>query len=298
MRPRLRASARSSGCKILCELFCLASRVPTRATFSFRNFAGHGARGGTTIDGWGIAFYDGLDVRLYKEPEPAGDSGWLAFIERRRVASRLIVSHIRRATMGAVSLANTQPFVREIGGRMHVFAHNGRLAGIEARYAAAKQHFRPVGETDSELAFCALADRLSALWSGADIPPLERRLDIVAAFAAELRALGPANFLYSDGDAVFAHGHRRTQADGTVAPPGLWVLCRECAVDSDGSPPSGVTFENNGEGQAITLLASVPLTGEGWRPLAEGEVVVISDGRVICRVPADQTSAEGLLAVT
>lgn len=267
----------------MCELFCLSSRVPTRATFSLRAFASHGAPGGTAIDGWGIAFYDGRAVRLYKEPEPAGDSVWLGFIEQRRVASRFIISHIRRATMGAVCLANTQPFIRELGGRMHVFAHNGRLDGIEARYAVAKQRFRPVGETDSEIAFCMLAERLWPHWSSDGIPALDQRLDVVARFAAELRELGPANFLYADGDAVFAHGHQRIQAGGTVAPPGLWQLHRECAVDIDGLPLPGVTVEGSGGGQAITLLASVPLTDEGWRPLAEGEVIAVKEGRVVRR---------------
>jgi glutamine amidotransferase len=74
-------------------------------------------------------------VRLYKEPAPASDSTWLAFIQQRRLPSRLIVPHMRHATQGGISLANTQPFVRELGGRMHLFAHNGRLTDIEWRYA-------------------------------------------------------------------------------------------------------------------------------------------------------------------
>jgi glutamine amidotransferase len=265
----------------MCELFCLSSRLPTRATFSLRTFASHGAPGGTTIDGWGIAFHDGRDVRLYKEPEPAGDSAWLAFIERQHVASSLILSHIRRATMGGISLGNTQPFVRELGGRMHVFAHNGRLDGVETRFDAERGRFRPVGETDSEIAFCTLLDRLTPLWNAGDVPPRDRRLDAVSQFAAGLRQLGPANFLYSDGDALFAHGHRRIQANGKIAPPGLWLLHRECAVDVDGLSNSGVTVEASGEGQAIVLLASVPLTDEGWRPLFEGEVIMVKDGSIV-----------------
>jgi predicted glutamine amidotransferase len=265
----------------VCELFCLSSRKPTRATFSLRDFARHGAPGGTAIDGWGVAFHDGRDVRLYKEPEPAGDSAWLAFIEQRRVASRLVLSHIRRATEGAISLANTQPFARELGGRMHVFAHNGRLEGIAARHDPAKARFRPIGETDSEIAFCLLLDRLLPAWSGQATPSLDRRFEIINRFAAEMRDLGPANFLYSDGDALFAHAHRRIQADGTIAPPGLWVLQRECAIDVDGLAEAGVTVEASNQGQEILLLASVPLTAESWRPLAEGEVIAVRDGRII-----------------
>ena len=174
----------------MCELFCLSSRLPTRATFTLRTFASHGALGGAAVDGWGIAFYDGRAVRLYKEPEPAGDSAWLAFIEGRRLAGRLVLSHIRRATTGAISFANTQPFVRELGGRMHVFAHNGRLDGIETQYGSAPQRFRPVGDTDSEAAFCIILERLAPLWSAGTTPALADRLDIIARFAAEMRRLG------------------------------------------------------------------------------------------------------------
>jgi predicted glutamine amidotransferase len=265
----------------MCELFCLSSRLPTRATFSLHTFASRGARGGTAIDGWGVAFYDGRDIRLYKEPEPAGNSAWLGFVEQQQLASSLILSHIRRATMGSISLVNTQPFIRELGGHMHVFAHNGRLDDIEVRYAATQRRFRPVGETDSEIAFCVLLEHLSPLWSAGAIPTLDDRLDIIARFAAAMRKLGPANFLYADGDALFAHGHRRIQLDGTIGPPGLWLLHRECAIDVDGLPQSGVTIETGGEGQEITLLASVPLTNEAWRPLAEGDMIVVKHGRMI-----------------
>ena len=59
-----------------------------------------------------------------------------------------------------------------------------------------------------------------------------------------------------------------------------------------GGIEAGVTIEGSGEGQAITLLASVPLTSEGWRPLAEGEVIVVKDGRVVDRA-ADGSMQQG-----
>ena len=38
---------------------------------------------------------------------------------------------------------------------------------------------------------------------------VERLGEIVVEFAARLRPLGPFNFVYSDGDALFVHAHRR-----------------------------------------------------------------------------------------
>ncbi|MBL6651737.1 MAG: class II glutamine amidotransferase, partial [Reyranella sp.] len=109
------------------------------------------------------------------------------------------------------------------------------------------------------------------------------------AFAAEMRPLGIANFLYSDGEFVFGHGHRRTQADGIVAPPGLWVRhSRHSGAHAAAiAPPaaSGVTIHQDEQAsehrQEMALLASVPVTGGHWSPLAEGEVVVLSGGRLV-----------------
>ncbi len=264
----------------MCELFCLSSRQPTRATFSLKAFAARGGPSGRNVDGWGLAFHDGRDVRLYKEAEPAADSAWLSFIQERRLPTRLMISHIRHALGGGLTFANTQPFVRELGGRAHVFAHNGFLNGIGDRLDRSGR-FRPVGETDSEMAFCLLLERLSRLWENGVAPTLRLRLAVFNKFAEDMRTLGPANMLYSDGDFIFAHGHRRTQADGKILPPGLWCLERECAVDPESMAPSGITVEPGGPAQRIALLASVPLSGESWRPLDEGEVVVLADGQVV-----------------
>jgi len=119
---------------------------------------------------------------------------------------------------------------------------------------------------------------LEKLWLGAgDPPPLEDRLERVSSFAEKARKLGPANFLYWDGDALFAHGHQRRPPDGgDFRPPGLYCLCRTCSYE-----PSTVDIEGlhvrpaNGE-QEVFLVASAPLTHEDWRPLDEGEIVVVS----------------------
>lgn len=277
----------------MCELFCLSSRRPTRTTFSLRHFAAHGTPATRNVDGWGVAFHDGHDARLFKEPGPAHGSPLLGFVERHLHPTRLLISHIRRATVGGNSHANTQPFVRELAGRVHLFAHNGGFAGIEAVFARSAHRFHPVGETDSEKGFCLLLDRMAEIWAGGAVPSLGARLAVVEAFAAEMRPSGIANFLYSDGEFVFAHGHRRTQADGTVAPPGLWVRHRRRARAHVATiaPPaeSGVIVHAHPDSmddfQEMALFASVPVTGGRWSPLAEGEIVVVLAGELVERAP-------------
>jgi glutamine amidotransferase len=247
-------------------------------TFSLKAFAAHGGPGGP-VDGWGVAYHDGRDARIYREPEPARESKWLTFVEGQQVPSTLQISHIRHATQGAVSLSNTQPFARELGGRVHLFAHNGRLPGLIAENRSAR--FNPLGDTDSEIAFIILLERLADAWIGSSVPSLATRMAIFGRFASDMRRLGPANFLYTDGDALFVHGHRRTRVDGSIAAPGLWRLHRHCPVDADSVHGPGISIERTKGPQDILLFASVPLTEETWLPLEEGETFAVRNGSII-----------------
>jgi predicted glutamine amidotransferase len=259
----------------MCELFALSSRVPTDVRFSLETFSRRGGLAGRNKDGWGLAYYVDGDVRLMKEPGPAADSACVRFLQEHPFASSMVVSHIRKATRGVTAMKNCQPFQRELGGRMHLFAHNGDLdpASLQARLPLGG--CRPVGDTDSEYAFCALLHQMAPAWHDGAVPSLPRRREIVEGFAASIRELGPANFIYADGEAVFLHGHRRMHGDGLPPhAPGLHVLSRHCASEPTAWHGAGVDLAARPE-QDVLIAASVPLTDEaGWRALAEGELVV------------------------
>jgi len=262
----------------MCELLGLSAHRAISFSCSLERFAAHGSAHGSNHDGWGVVAYDGRDARIVKEPIPAADSPWVRFIERHGVDSSIVIAHIRHASIGARTYANTHPFCRELGGTVHAFAHNGNLPGIHALLPT-QPRFRPIGDTDSEIAFCALLGRMTDAWTHGDRPAIATRLALVAAFAAELRAFGPANFLYADGELVFAHGDRRTQPGGSIAAPGLHLIEREAVPEDASWLACGVEIESGSD--PIAIVASVPLTNESWRPLAEGELLVLSSGRVI-----------------
>lgn len=262
----------------------MSSNAAANVRLSFSEFASHGGGRGPHADGWGIAYYEGRDARVMREPSPAAHSPCARLIADNDMESNLVVSHIRRATRGAISLANTQPFVREVTGRLHLFAHNGDLPDLDTiPLEHSHECYQPIGQTDSEHAFCLLLQRVKGLWANSDaVPALELRLKLVSAFARELRALGPANFIYTDSDTVFAHGHRRHNGDG-IRPPGLWTLTRRCRVprrtDTDGLSIASTTAQ-----QEVALVASVPLSDEErWTPMEEGEVVALRDGVILAR---------------
>jgi len=268
----------------MCELLGVSSSDPVRVTYSLHAFAEHGGRLHPNKSGWGIAYHEGRDALLIKEPAPASDSPWVRFIEGQPLTSTCVVAHVRYASVGGPSFANTHPFLRELGGRAHFFAHNGGLDGIAAKLPLRTTAFRPVGETDSEYAFCLLLERLAPLWHAAGgPPPLDDRMAALAEVAAEFRALGSANFLYSDGDVLFAHSHRRRWDEGDGAfsaprPPGLSLAMRR------GLSVRGLEVEVPHDGAQVLYVASVPLTDAGWAPLAEGTLIALREGAEIARV--------------
>jgi predicted glutamine amidotransferase len=268
----------------MCELFAMCSRHEADVSISLAALAEHGNERAPHRDGWGIAYYEDNDARIIRDTTCAGSSPWVRFVEEQSLRSSMVIAHLRKATRGATSLRNTQPFSRELGGRMHVFAHNGHVPDVVGSAQFPIDTFRPVGDTDSEHAFCALLERMKTLWyQEKSHPTLQSRLEIVQAFAAELRRYGPANFLYSDGEILFAHGHRRTQPDGTVKPPGLFRLCRHCTEARPAPAGAGVSIQ--AADQDVVLVASVPLTDEPWEPLAAGQVLALSAGITLPGTP-------------
>ena len=264
----------------MCELFAMSSSHPATVTYSMREFARHGGLTADHADGWGMAYVEDRDARVFRDVDAAAESPYLRLVSALEFRSDVVLSHIRKATQGEAALRNTQPFARELGGRVHLFAHNGDLHGIDGQAELQLGHYLPIGETDSEHAFCVLLHRLGLLWNETrSLPKVADRLQIVADFAAEIRELGPANFIYTDGDTVFLHGHtRKAPGNGVIRPPGMHLLCRSCeAIPGPLEIPGlAITLET----QHVVLAASVPLTNEVWTPLAEGQVVAVRKGEV------------------
>jgi predicted glutamine amidotransferase len=268
----------------MCELFGVSSSEPVRVTYSLHAFAEHGGLLHPNKSGWGIIYHEGRDALLIKEAEPASDSPWVRFIETQPLTSTCVIAHVRYASVGAPNFANTHPFMRELGGRAHFFAHNGGLEDIWNRMPLQTTEYLPIGETDSEYAFCVLLGRLAALWRRANGPPaIPDRLEVVAKAAEAFRKLGTANFLYSDGDVLFAHAHKRRwdAGDGSFSqarPPGLSLATRK------GLSISGLKVEAPENAANLLYVASVPLTGDGWTPLPEGTLLALRDGALVGRV--------------
>lgn len=272
----------------MCELLGLSSNRETTISLSLSVLAERGENPNMHGDGWGIAFHEGKDVRLIKDAGEAKNSQWVEFIKQQEIRSHDIIAHIRKSTVGRVHYSNTHPFIREVGGRVHSFAHNGTLKNIFKDERFNPQNFHPIGETDSELSFCVLMDRMKSLWDKYDsIPPVEKRMQIIKEFAEDIRSLGPGNFLYSDGDAFFAHGDERHDPITKITSwPGLHyiqIVCKRGDNKFCDDFDHALTVEAKND--IVTLFASVPLNEEDtWKPLKRGEVLAVSKGKIISSI--------------
>lgn len=142
----------------MCELLGMSANVPTDICFSFTGLVQRGGRTGPHKDGWGITFYEGNGCRTFKDPQPSFNSPIARLVQDYPIKSCAVVSHIRQANRGEVALENTHPFTRELWGRNWTYAHNGQLKGYRQLNTGT---FRPVGQTDSEYAFCWLLHQLA-----------------------------------------------------------------------------------------------------------------------------------------
>jgi predicted glutamine amidotransferase len=110
----------------------------------------------------------------------------------------LAIAHVRRKTRGNIKLVNTHPFSRELWGRHFVFAHNGTVKRVTKL-----GRFKPIGDTDSESAFCALLAALEHDFR--DYPRSAADLaSAIAHHAGRIGAGGTFNMLLGDGRHLFA----------------------------------------------------------------------------------------------
>lgn len=241
--------------------------VPTDIVFSFTGFAMRGGRTDTHHDGWGIAFFEGAGVRYFVDHQSAVASPVADLIKRFPIKSKNVIAHIRKATQGQVALENCHPFVRELWGRYWVFAHNGDLKNFAPVLDGA---FRPVGNTDSELAFCYLMQELRSRF-GNTAPALADLRVALAELCTCIAAFGTFNMTLSDGAALYVHCSTKLCYVVRQHPFNTAQLSDEdISVDF-----SQLTTRDD----RVAVIVTEPLTtNESWTQFAPGELKIFVDG--------------------
>lgn len=272
----------------MCQLLGMNCNTPTDIVFSFEGFRRRGGLTDHHADGFGIGFFEGKGVRLFHDDKPSADSPVADLVKAYQIKSENVIAHIRKATQGQTSLANTHPFMREMWGEYWLFAHNGHLKNF---FPTQGGFYRAVGNTDSERAFCYILEQLRNRFS--ERPDEAALFAALAELTAEIRQYGLFNFMLSNGDYLFAHASTLLHYIVRKAPFGeAHLLDDDVKVDF-----AAVTTPHD----KVAVIATLPLTvNEQWSQLAVNELVMFHEGDIVRRdAPAQAVymSAEEGLAI-
>jgi predicted glutamine amidotransferase len=208
------------------------------------------------VDGSGIGFFDSAGAPVVdKQPEAAfSDEEFIH--EAKQAESSTFVAHVRWATAGGRTVANTHPFTMD--GR--IMAHNGGLGELP-RLEEELGSYRSLvqGDTDSERYFALITKETDA--RGGDVGA---GIAAAAAWIAAHLPVSSLNAVVAAPGELWALRYPAQHALHILERPagqGLHVRSTTSSVHVPDLAPS-------------VVVASEQMDGEtGWRMLAAGELV-------------------------
>lgn len=238
-------------------------------------------------DGTGLGYFTANGTpEVHKAPLAAYEDQCFA-TEARHVESATFLAHIRYASNGGLTAANTHPFLQD--GRL--FAHNGVIEGMEQMDGELGEARSLVqGETDSERFFAWITKEVR-----------EHRGDVGAAIQSAARRIArrlpvyALNLVLTTPDELWALRYPDTH--------GLYVLPRGV-----GGHHGDRHLEHSGTGGRMRVhsreLAEVPSLvvasermddNPGWRPMESGELLHVGpDLRIDSRIALPDEPAHRL----
>lgn len=252
----------------MCELLGMNCNVPTDICFSFQGFAARGGKTHHHQDGFGIAFFEQAGCRIFLDNQPAFKSPVAELVLRYPIRSKHVIAHIRKATAGPVAIENCHPFQRELWGKNWVFAHNGDLPDLKNE---GLNFYQPVGQTDSELAFCKILDTLRISF-GQEAPDLEKIYPLLKEISEKITGEdGVFNYLLSNGEHFFARCSTNLSYIVRQAPfKAAHLVDEDVAVDFS---------ELTGSSDRVAVIATKPLTdNEVWNTIKPGQLIAFQNG--------------------
>ncbi|QPB43310.1 class II glutamine amidotransferase [Rodentibacter haemolyticus] len=271
----------------MCQLLGMNCNTPTDIVFSFEGFRRRAGLTDCHSDGFGIAFFEGRGVRIFRDNRAASLSPIADCVKQYKIKSLNVIAHIRKATQGEVNIENTHPFIREIWGENWVFAHNGNLKDLPDM---SENFCQPIGSTDSEAAFCYMAEYLKNRFRK---KPTEMQIfEAIQEITKKLSTHGTFNFILSNGEWMIAHCSTNLHYLTRKAPFG-----KAHRIDDDGV----IDFNDYAkEGDKVTIVTTFPLTkDEPWTKMENGGFVFFKEGDKVAEIVgvAKQMEDDGTLGL-
>jgi predicted glutamine amidotransferase len=251
----------------MCRLFGMtAGSEPVQATFWLLDAPDSlVAQSHHNADGTGVGYFD-------RDGTPEVDKQPIAAFEDRRFASearalwsRTFISHVRHATAGGLTTANTHPFCQHA----RLFAHNGVIDDIpRLEEHLGGERALVVGQSDSERYFALITGeidrhngdvgagiRVAAHWIVQNLPIVS--INFVLITATELWALR-----YPETNSLFVL--ERSAGGGDPTTP------RELEQTSS----HGTRVHSaHARDRPIVIVASEQMDDDAWREVLSGELI-------------------------
>ena len=226
-------------------------------------------RSGTShLHGWGLAAYQNGKLHIEREVQAAVEAEGF-----RRAASRTysdaVLAHVRRATIGRVSLENTHPFSHGAWA----FVHNGTLPNFNILRPRMLELMTPEhrsairGETDSEHVFHLILSRHETAPNRSLLETLHLSLGQIITWCLEIdpAARIGLNVLLTDGSRLVGSRWGRT----------LHFVERLGVHDCEICGFPHIRHDMRHSYRAV-VIASEPITHEPWHEVPEGCVFSVT----------------------
>lgn len=243
-------------------------------------------------DGWGVGYYPGgeLAATLLKEAAPQAGSIRSEMVKTwDPLESSIFMMHMRSATWGPITEANTQPFCRSAWGRDWLLAHSGSLEQRLPIPPGAR--FEPVGSTDSEALFCRLLDWMQEQgWrSLGEVDAVRLR-----GWLEEMNTLGPLSLVLSDGRDLCIYADRTGTTNcwlWQVSPPYDRLIVGDEDLELDltrrgAKSRKGIIVSTH----PLQSRTDVPVT---WKQLPPSALVILRQGSVRSEVLPQKPAGAG-----
>ena len=253
----------------MCRLFGVIANKEVDMDFSFnladtpfREFAK------SNRHGWGIGYYDKGKAKVIKQGlEEVGSISNYNFSVVKTVRSRIILSHVRRATYGDYSSVNAHPFVF----KNWIFAHNGSVNRECLKRHLSEDYLKLIeGSTDSEVYFLLIMQEIER--HGDTLEGIKSALSMVY----NCENYTGLNFILSDGHRIYAY----RDASSNEKRYSLYLLKRE-NPDYDlfehlSKETRQLLRSKSLRGERAVLVSSEELTKERWTSIPLKNLVIVS----------------------
>lgn len=230
----------------MCEILGISSEEKYYANEYLKIFYSHSNK---HPHGWGLACINKNKALIEKESLEASKSNYLKERLSQPVSAKIILAHIRFATIGNVEYKNCHPFSgKDNTGRQWTLIHNGTIFDYPPlnSYLSAQS-----GDTDSERIFLYLLDKLNkAQDKMRERLSFKERFELFDKIICNMSKGNKLNLLFSDGKYLYAHTN-----------------CKDTLhyLEQDGK----------------IIISTQPLDDKSWKPVPFTQLLAFNKGRLV-----------------